>query len=302
MIVVFGSIGVDVVTRVERFPRPGETVACDGYDVVPGTKGANQALAARRAGARVVHVATRGTDPFGTVACSLLEQADVDTSLVRLSARPTGTCMIAVNAQGENAIVAAAGANLDTAAATLALCPFGQGDTLVLQREIRDGETFDAIRLGRARGARIILNVAPAAPVPPEILSLVDVLILNETEALVVAEAFGVGDRDPEEVGRLIAETQGGVVVVTLGAAGAVLWERGERLRVPAPSVAVVDTTAAGDSFVGFFAATLDRGGDMGTALREGVVAGSLCCTRPGAQTAIPTSDEVEAALSSADA
>lgn len=297
MIVVFGSVGVDLVTRVARFPRPGETLACDGYDIVAGTKGANQALAARRAGAAVTHIATRGDDPFGEVAVSLLADAGVDLSHVAVSAAPTGACMVTLSASGENAIIAAAGANKDTAVASLERVAFGAGDTLVLQREIADRETFAAIRFGHDRGARVVLNVAPAYPVPSELLGLIDILVLNETETLVVGEALGIGSGDPEDVGRQLAAAHGGTVVVTLGGAGAVLWSGDRHLRAPALPVDVVDTTAAGDSFIGYMVAALDGGADLETALRRGTAAGSLCCARYGAQTGIPTAGEVDAAL-----
>ncbi len=297
MIVVFGSVGVDLVTRVARFPRPGETLACDGYDIVAGTKGANQALAARRAGSAVTHVATRGNDPFGAVAVALLKEAGVDLSSVAISGAPTGACMVTLSASGENAIIAAAGANNETAAASLAHVSFGAGDTLVLQREIRDRETFAAIRLGHARGARVVLNVAPAYLVPPELLGLIDILVLNETETLVVGEGLGIASGDPEDVGRQLAAAHGRTVVVTLGGAGAVVWSGDLHLRAPALSIAVVDTTAAGDSFIGYMVAALDQGADLETALRRATVAGSLCCARYGAQTGIPTAAEVDAAL-----
>lgn len=300
MIVVFGSVGVDLVTRVARFPRPGETLACDDYDIVAGTKGANQALAARRAGAAVTHVATRGDDPFGAVAISLLGDAGVDLSRVAISSAPTGACMVTLTQSGENAIVAAAGANKETAVASLERVAFGAGDTLVLQREIRDRETFAAIRLGHARGARVVLNVAPAYPVPPELLGMIDMLVLNETETLVVGEGLGIASGDPEDVGRRLAAAHGGTVVVTLGRAGAVLWSGELHLRAPALPVSVVDTTAAGDSFIGAMVAALDQGLDLETSLRRGTAAGSLCCARYGAQPGIPTADEVDAALRAA--
>ncbi len=297
MIVVFGSVGVDLVTRVARFPRPGETLACEFYDVVAGTKGANQALAARRAGSVVLHIATRGNDPFGDIAVSVLREAGVDLSGVAVSANPTGACMVTLTEAGENSIVAASGANRDTAVAALERSPLGAGDTLVLQREIRDTETFAAIRLGRERGARVVLNVAPAYPVPPDMLGMIDILVLNETETLVVGEGLGIESGDPEHVGRMLAETHGGTVVVTLGAGGVVAWSGGWSGRAAALPVTVVDTTAAGDSFIGYMVAALDQGADLNTALRRGAAAGSLCCARYGAQTGIPTAADVEAAL-----
>ena len=297
MIVVFGAIGVDIVTRVQHFPRPGESIACDGYDVVPGTKGANQALAAARAGASVVHVATRGDDASGIVAVSLLQEAGVDLRHVRTVATPTGTCLITVDASGENTVVAASSANRHTTASQLEACAFGAGDVLLLQCELPLAETFAAVRLARERGARVVLNAAPAAAVPADVLSALHLLVVNETEAEAIAAATGLHEADPERIARLLHEEHGCATVVTLGGDGAVLWDGGVRRHVPALAVPVVDSTAAGDSFTGYMAAALDRGLGLEAGLRHGVAAGSLCCTRHGAQTGIPTRAEVLAAL-----
>ena len=296
MIVVFGAIGVDIVTHVPRFPRPGESIACDGYDVVPGTKGANQALAAARAGASVALVATRGGDEAGIVAASLLQQAGVDLRHVRTVDTPTGTCLITVDATGENTVIAASSANRHTVASQLEACAFGSGDVLLLQAELPLGETFAAVRLARERGARIVLNAAPAVVVPAEVLAALDLLVVNETEAEALASALGIDETDPEQIARAVQQACGCATVVTLGSGGAVLWDKGVRCHAPALAVAVVDTTAAGDSFTGYMAAALERGLGLEAGLRQGAVAGSLCCARHGAQTGIPALPEVLAA------
>ena len=297
MIVVFGAIGIDIVTRVARFPQPGETVACDGYDIVPGTKGANQALAAARAGASVVHVATVGDDASGIAAASLLREAGVDLQHLRVVGTPTGTCLITVDAAGENTVVAASSANRHTTLSQLDACAFGAGDTLVLQCELRAEETYAAVRLARARGARIVLNAAPAAAVPAPVLAALDLLVVNETEAIAIGAALGFAEADPERIAQAIHAAHGCATAVTLGAGGAVLWDGGVRCHAPALNVAIVDTTAAGDSFTGYMAAALDRGLGMQAALLQGVAAGSLCCSRAGAQTGIPDAAEVLAAM-----
>ena len=303
MIVVFGSIGVDLVTRLPRFPRPGETIACDGYVMIPGTKGANQALAAARAGARVALIATLGQDSSAEVAASLLRAEGVDLGHVRSVPGPTGTCLITVVESGENTVVAASGANLATTIEPLADLSFGKDDTLILQLEIDRGVTFEAIRLGRERGARVILNAAPAGPVPHEILALLDLLVVNETEAEAVGSALGLDERDPEAIGQRLNEECGCAVLVTLGAGGATAFAGGgERVHVAAPAVRVVDTTAAGDSFIGFLAASLEAGFGLADSMRRGVAGGSLCCMRSGAQTGIPVLAEVEAFLASGTA
>jgi ribokinase len=302
MIVVFGSVGVDIVTRIPRFPMPGETVSCGAYDVVPGTKGANQALAAARAGSRVALVATRGDDAFGTVAVSLLAEAGVDLSDVRASTAPTGLCTIAVRADGENTVIAAAGANGETVIADLERVPFTRGDTLILQREIPDSETFAAVSLARGRGARIVLNVAPAGVVPDTVLADVDVLIVNEVEAAAVGRSLETQSDEPEMIGRALSLAHGCLTVVTLGGRGAVLWDGATATHAEALAIQAVDTTAAGDSFVGYFAAALDAGLDPAMALRRAAAAGSLCCTKAGAQPAIPWRLEVDQALPSSPA
>lgn len=297
MIVVFGSVAVDLVTNVARIPRPGETILCPGYRLIPGSKGGNQALAARRAGAPAALVATCGSDDMAPIATGILRDSGVDLTHVRSSKAATGLCLIAVDERGENSIVVAAGANLETNVGQLAAVRAGPGDTLVLQNEIPERETFQAIGFARSRGIRTVLNVAPAGPIPVETLRELDILIVNEHEALVVGDAIGLSSDDPEEVARQIHAEHGCTTIVTLGPKGATAFHAGERFAAAAPVVEVVDTTAAGDSFTGAFAAALDRGLPFETALRRGVAAGSLSCTRAGAQTSIPWAAEIDALI-----
>jgi ribokinase len=296
MIVVFGSVGVDLVTNVDHIPHPGETILCEGYIVVPGSKGANQAVAAARAGSRVMHVASCGDDGFAALAVSTMKEAGVDLTHVATVTRPTAVALITVDAKAENAIVVASGANRATSVRQLEACGFGPGDTLVLQREVPDAETFAAVTLAKARGARVVLNVAPAGPVPPETLSALDVLVVNEHEAVVVAKAAGIATDDPEEAVREIARRHGCAAIVTLGAEGAVGWTDGVRRAVPALKITPVDTTAAGDAFTGAFAAALDQGMGFTLALARGAAAGSLACTKAGAQPSIPLKEEIDRA------
>jgi ribokinase len=298
MIVVFGSIGVDLVTNVSHIPSPGETVLCEGYFMVPGAKGGNQALAAARAGSRVAFVASCGDDGFAPLAVSMLKEAGVDLSHLATVARPTAVALITVDAAAENAIVVASGANRLTTVRQLESVTLGKGDTLVLQNEIPPNETFAAVALARARGARSVLNVAPAGAVPEETLLALDVLIVNEHEAAVVAKAVGIVTDDPEEAVRQINARYGCATIVTLGPLGAVGWVDGIRRAVPALAVKPVDTTAAGDSFTGAFAAALDQGMGFTLALARGAAAGSLACTKPGAQPSIPAKSEIDAATS----
>lgn len=297
MIVVFGSLNADLVTRVPSIPAPGETVLGPGYAVHPGGKGANQALAAARAGARVAMVGAVGRDGLADAALALLVAEGVDVSRVARVDAPTGAAFIAVDDRGENAIVVAAGANNDARAEQLADLSFGAGDLLLLQREVPEAECLSAARLAKARGARVMLNLAPAGAPSPDLLALLDVLVVNEHEAEVLAGALDLDTEDPLEIAKHVDAALGIATIVTLGAQGVVGWTQGVRRAGPALPVTVVDTTAAGDAFCGAFAAALDRGFGYGGALHRGVAAGGLACTRAGAQPSLPRGEEIEAAV-----
>lgn len=295
MIIVFGSLNVDLVTPVERLPGAGETVLGPGYALHPGGKGANQALAARRAGAEVTLVGAVGRDGFAEIALGLLAEDGVDLSHVARVEVPTGAAFIAVDAAGSNQIVVAAGANaLARADAVEALKP-GEGDLLLLQREVPEGECLRAARAMRAGGGRVILNLAPAGEPDPALLALTDILIVNEHEALILARSLGWMETEPEVIAQRIDGERGAACIVTLGAAGAVGWHGGVRRRLEAPRVEAIDTVAAGDSFVGAFAAALQSGFGFSGALQRGLAAGSLACTIAGAQPSVPRREAIEA-------
>ena len=294
MITVFGSINLDLVTSVARLPGPGETIATTHYDTYPGGKGANQALAAARAGANVAMVGSVGEDDFADVALAPLGKAGIDvTGIVR---RPghTGIAMISVDPSGENQIVAANGVNLDSLARQLD-GPRAVETTLLLQMETQADQNWIAIRAAHARGVRTILNVAPAAPIPADILAIVDVLVANELEVAVVAADLGWSNCDTDRGARHLVEAGVGVVIVTLGAAGAVAHTAETIWRIGVPSVEVVDSVGAGDSFVGALAAALDGGADLAGALHRAAITGSLACRRLGAQSSIPDAAEIDA-------
>ena len=294
MIVVFGSINIDLVTRAERIPGPGETVLGGDYVTVPGGKGANQALAARRAGAKVALVGAYGEDGFAKTALSLLAADGVDLAFSRATAKPTGAAFITVDPHGENAIVVAAGANALASAEQLKTLPFGAGDMLLLQREVADPRG----RSGRGAGAQ------------PRSESRAQRRARRRSFAGAAGEPGfprrqrargrdcrrGARHRAAKSR-RLRKKSSAGTAIatlVTLGAAGAVGFFERREYRAPAPKVTVVDTTAAGDSFVGAFAAALDCGRDFAAALKRGLAAGSLACTKPGAQPSMPYADEIE--------
>lgn len=295
MIVVFGSINIDLVTPVERLPGPGETVLGPGYALHPGGKGANQALAARRAGADVVLVGATGRDRFSDAALALLTTEGVDLDHVALVDEPTGAAFIATDREGANQIIVAAGANAVVRPDALRQLELAAEDILLLQREVPEEACLEAALAMKQAGGRVILNLAPAEAPSPALLEQLDILIVNEHEAAVLAQALGWPERDPDAIARRLDNERHIVTIATLGAAGVVAWIDGARHRLDAPQVAVVDTVAAGDSFTGAFAAALAAGKAMDAALRDGLAAGSLACTRRGAQPSIPHAAEIAA-------
>jgi len=290
MVLVFGSINADLVARVATLPREGETQTASGHAVHPGGKGANQALAARRAGARVAMVGAVGRDGYADVALRALRDAGVDLSAVAASAEPTGIALIHVDAQGRNTITVVPGANADARSAAVADAALGPATTVVLQLEVPDSETAALAKRAHDRGSRVILNVAPPGPLPVAMFVDVDVLVANEHEAAFVARESGLPS-DPAGYCAAAADRWKLAAVVTLGADGLVAADAGHRYRVPASPVDVRDTTAAGDAFVGALAAALDRGAPLPEALAEGVAAGTHACTGDGAQPSIGPRD-----------
>ncbi len=296
MITVFGSINVDLVCRVEKTPMPGETVIGSDYRLIPGGKGANQALAARRAGADVRLVGAIGDDDIGTVALAELEPGGVDLSAVARRRGTTGLAIITVDDKGENTIVVSPGANATATADQIPADALTAADTLLLQLEVPEKEAMEAARRARAAGARVILSVAPFAPLDPGRLGDVGIVIVNEHEAASFARHLGLATGDAEATVKALAGRLGRTVIATLGPEGAVAAGPDGFARVAAPKVTPVDTTGAGDTFAGVLAAYLDEGRDLATAMRHAAVAGSLACTRHGAQPSFPMRAEIEAA------
>jgi ribokinase len=297
MIIVFGSINIDLVVPVERLPRAGETVLGPGYTLVPGGKGANQALAAARAGSRVRMIGRVGRDGFADVSLADLRAGGVDLSGVTADALPTGCALIPVDRDGRNLIVVAAGANAAAAADQVADALLGENAIVVLQMEVPLAENWRLVDRAKARGARVLLNCAPAAAVPSATLARLDWLVVNETEAEILAGQLGLAAADPRTAGRRIAASANTTVIVTLGGEGAVAYSDRQAWSVGALPIKPVDTVAAGDAFVGAFAAAIDAGGDLPTALLRASVAGGLACTVAGAQPSLPTQAAIESRL-----
>lgn len=293
MITVFGSINLDLVVSLPRLPAPGETIVGPDHQSFAGGKGANQALAARRAGARVRMIGAVGQDTHAGPALANLEAAGVDLSGVRHLEGTTGLAMIGVAADGENLIMCASGVNARVAADWLE-GELSSGVLLVLQRELRAEPIRDAVARARAAGARVLLNAAPSGDADlASLLDDVDIVVANEIEAAELGIARGVPDDASAE--DLCAALSGAdrLCVVTLGSRGLIACRGADVWRVAAPRIEVVDTTGAGDAFVGGFAAALDRGADVARALCEGTAAGALACTATGAQTASPVAQAI---------
>ena len=295
MLLVFGSINVDLLFQVETLPRPGETVLCPGYALAAGGKGANQAAAAARAGAAVRMIGHVGDDGFGRFARQAMAAAGVDCAALVSSSRPTGIAVIGVDRRAENQIMVASGANLDTRAEQVADRELTPGVTVLCQNEVRPQASFALLERAKARGARTILNLAPAGVVSPQVLSALDVLVVNDIEGRMAAGC--PNDADVAAFARALATGHDLTCIVTLGAAGALAVGPDVAQRIPALPVEPLDTTGAGDAFAGVLAASLDLGHELGTALRRASVAAGLACTRIGAQTSQPTAAQIDARL-----
>ena len=267
MVIVFGSINLDLVARGPAIPRPGETLLGTSFVTVPGGKGANQALAARLAGAEVAMVGAAGLDAFADAALVNLAATGIDLGGVARVGESTGVALINVDAQGENAITVVPGANARAVASQVPDLALSPRNTLLMQLEVPIAEVTALARRARSRGARVVVNGAPAAPLSADLLADVDFLVVNEHEAATCLR------------GRSDAN-----VVLTLGARGAKMDWGGMHVQESPPAVEVVDTTGAGDALCGAFAAALDRGLSPPEALRAGVHAGAHACTYEGAQ------------------
>lgn len=293
MITVFGSLNLDLIGTVSRIPRPGETVPGGSFSTAAGGKGANQTLAAQRAGAAIRIAGAVGTDAFAEQAIGLLASEGVDLSLLRREPFPTGIAMIFVDEAGENVIAVLPGANgtATPAHAEAALADLAQGDVLVTQQEIPQDATRRALEIAREKGIVSILNTAPFLPTTAEIAPLAAILVANETEFALLA-----GEGDLSTLMTDWARRHGQTVIVTLGPDGARAATPEGTMSVPALTVDPVDTVGAGDTFVGYLAAGLDAGLKLEAAMARAAKAASLACLLPGAQPAIPRADAVDAA------
>ncbi|MGZ6299653.1 MAG: ribokinase [Candidatus Limnocylindria bacterium] len=292
-VIVVGSINVDLVVAAGHLPRPGETVIGGTYARHLGGKGANQAVAAARAGASVLLVGTVGRDPDGDESLAALSAEGVDVSRVRRVDSPTGVAIIAVAPDGENQIVVASGANalVSSDAASLRDVPAGPGVMLTCL-EVPMASVAEAVASATRIGLQAIVNPAPAHPLPPQVLASGVILTPNEEELLAIT-----GAPDVESGVASLLTAGAGAVIVTLAAEGALLAEGAERRSVPTRATQVVDTTGAGDAFSGVLAAWLAGGHGLDEAVEAANCAAGLSVAKAGARDGMPRRSAIEEAL-----
>jgi len=297
-IVVVGGLNMDLVIKVARMPLPGETLAGHDFQAIPGGKGANQAAAAARLGPHVAMVGRVGDDAYGPQLVENLSRQGVDTTHIQVDGgAATGLALILVDQAGQNSIVTSAGANgrvgfgdVDRIEAVLS-----EAQLLLLQFEVPMEAVRHVIELAAGLPVKVVLNPAPAWPVSPESLAKVDYLVPNETEATALTGVEVEDTATAEAAARELLGYGVGAAIITLGAQGALLATREGSLHVPAAEVPAVDTTAAGDAFIGGLATALVRGFSLQEAVRYATCAGTLAVTAFGAQTSLPDKAQVQA-------
>jgi len=297
-VVVIGSLNMDLVTRAPRLPKGGETLIGHSFATVSGGKGANQAVAAARLGARVAMVGCVGNDDYGVQLREALLTEQIDCQAVSTVEDSSGVALIVVDDNSQNAIVIVAGANGAMTPAVIDRfdAVLQAADVIICQLEIPDATVGHALKRARALGKTVILNPAPASlPLPADWFAAIDYLIPNESEASALSGLPVDSLQSAESAANQLIAMGAGKVIITLGAQGS-LFANGKGFEhFPAPKVQAVDTTAAGDTFVGGFAAALASGKSEAEAIRYGQVAAALSVTRAGAQPSIPTMSDVQA-------
>ncbi|KAA0975527.1 ribokinase [Pseudomonas sp. ANT_H12B] len=297
-VVVIGSLNMDLVTRAPRLPRGGETLIGESFATVSGGKGANQAVAAARLGSRVSMVGCVGSDAYGEQLRGALLAEQIDCQAVSTVDDSSGVALIVVDDNSQNAIVIVAGANgaltpevIDRFDSVLQAA-----DVIICQLEVPDATVGHALKRGRELGKTVILNPAPASrPLPADWYASIDYLIPNESEASALSGLPVDSLQTAETAATRLIDMGAGKVIITLGAQGSIFANGKSFEHFPAPKVKAVDTTAAGDTFVGGFAAALSAGKTEAEAIRFGQVAAALSVTRAGAQPSIPTLSDVQA-------
>lgn len=297
MIIVIGSINLDLIATVDRLPGAGETVPGSGFSTAPGGKGANQALAAARAGGQVRMVGAVGKDGFATEALALLKGGMIDLSGVGETFASTGTALILVGDDGENMIAIVPGANGTVVPGDLSKAFLKKGDIVLLQNEIPLPTVDAALDAAKKASAVTILNTAPFRAEAADMLAKADYVVANETEFDLYTEALSLSGRDRQARMKTFAQKTGHTIVLTLGGDGVMAATPEGFLQVKALAIKPVDTVGAGDTFCGYLAAGIAAALPLEEALKRAAAAGSLACLKPGAQPAIPLKADVDAAL-----
>lgn len=301
-VLIIGSLNMDLVAQAERLPRAGETLLGQSFATVPGGKGANQAVAAARLGGQVAMIGCVGADAYGQALRQALVDEGIDCQGVREAEDvATGIAMIVVDASSQNAIVIVAGGNgqLESTDIERFDSLLQAADVVVCQLEIPYPVVAFALQRAHEAGKTVILNPAPVTgPLPSQWLGWIDYLIPNETEAQAMTGLAVNSAAEAEQAASLLRETGAGKIIVTLGERGVLFADGVQSRHSPGRKVQAVDTTAAGDTFVGGFAAALARGLDESQAIAFGQAAAALSVTRAGAQPSIPTLAQVEQVLS----
>lgn len=297
MLLIFGSINLDLSFACQRLPRGGETVLCDACTVSPGGKGANQAHAAQRYGMPTCLVGAVGRDAFADAALQCLREAGVDLSALRELPGRTGLASIAVDAQAENQILVAPGVNLALRHEHVPDALLRRCQALLLQMETDATQNFALIERAHRLGLPVLLNNAPAQVLPAEVLQQLEVLIVNQHELGLSARGVGIAQGDAIAQLEELADRHSLTVLLTLGEQGVAARAEGRTWQLPAHRVQALDSTAAGDTFAGVFAAARAERRDLHDALSRAAVAAALACTRPGAQRAQPSREDIDRAL-----
>jgi len=299
MITVLGSINMDLIATTARLPEPGETVPGTGFATAAGGKGANQALAARRAGGEVAMAGAVGRDDFAVPALALLDEAKVNLSAIARVSEPTGTALILVGGDGENMIAVVPGANgtVSVDQARQAVGKMSASDILMLQLEIPTATVRTALEAARQRRVTTLINTAPLLPEAAELVALADIVVANETEFELLSGQTISDNAGRLDVMKAMHTKTDQTFVVTLGEEGVLAIRDAEVFEAKGLKIEPVDTVGAGDTFCGYLAASLDQGLDFRSALRRAAVAGSLACLTPGAQPSIPHAQAVDSQI-----
>ena len=295
-IIVIGSSNTDMVVRSERLPRAGESVLGDTFMMAGGGKGANQAVAVARMGHKVLFAAAVGDDMFGDAAIAGYQRFGIDTSFVVRKSTPSGVALIMVDGAGQNSISVALGANncLTVEDVNPALDLIESGDIVLLQLEIPMATVDACVAVAAEKGARVVLNPAPAAVVSEQTLSKLYLITPNQTEAQTLTGIEVTDEASAELAAQVLVSWGVERVVITMGSAGAYLYQAGKGVMIPAYKVDAVDTTAAGDVYNGALCAALAEGMSLEQALHFATKASAISVTRAGAQPSVPSREEVE--------